>query len=96
MSNEDQETQDPEVMDCTPPKFSAMELTGPDGKFIFPPGQKISCTVIATEEGGYSVTVSDKKYPGYLPTSKGYAIGSVISARFICISQGRFLMRDAS
>jgi hypothetical protein len=58
----------------------------------FAPGQPVDCRVDGRETGGYSVTVLDGNYSGYLPTDLKYEIGEVITALFVWVNGGRLLL----
>ncbi len=58
----------------------------------FTPGQNLSCKVIRTEPGGYSVSIGKEKLPGFLPTQEVLEMETNVIATFVCMHNGRVLV----
>jgi hypothetical protein len=55
-------------------------------------GQPVTCTILRPEPGGYSVSISRDKLPGFLATSSKLKSGQEILARFVCLHNQRILL----
>ncbi|MCC7530390.1 MAG: hypothetical protein IT342_17830 [Candidatus Melainabacteria bacterium] len=62
------------------------------GGSFYKPGETVSCKVIGSEPGGYSVVISKDELPGFLPTQESLNIGAEISADFVCVHNNRILL----
>ncbi len=63
---------------------------------MFKPGQNLTCTVIAQEQNGYTVSIAPDDVAAFLPTSSALTIGSQIDACFVLLHEGRPLVADKS
>lgn len=62
------------------------------GGSFYKPGETVSCKIIGSEPGGYSVMISKDELPGFLPTQESLNIGAEISADFVCVHNNRILL----
>ncbi len=63
---------------------------------MFKPGQNLTCTVIAQEQNGYTVSIDPDDIAAFLHTSSALTIGSQIDACFVMLHEGRPLVADKS
>ena len=63
---------------------------------MFKPGQNLSCTVIAQEQNGYTVSIAPDGVAAFLHTSSTLTIGTQIDACFVMLHEGRPLVADKS
>jgi hypothetical protein len=55
-------------------------------------GQPVTCSILRPEPGGYSVSISKDKLPGFLATSHKLKTGQEVLARFVCLHNHRILL----
>ncbi|MBY0360224.1 MAG: hypothetical protein K2W82_19645 [Candidatus Obscuribacterales bacterium] len=55
-------------------------------------GQLVSCKVVASEPGGYSVVIVKDNLPGFLPIEARLKIGEEVLAQFVCVHNNRVLL----
>jgi hypothetical protein len=63
---------------------------------MFKPGQNLTCTVIAQEQNGYTVSIAPNGVAAFLHTSSTLTIGTQIDACFVMLHEGRPLVADKS
>lgn len=55
-------------------------------------GQEIVCQVVSKQPSGYSVVVCQDRSEGFLPTLADIALGTRISAQFVCVHRNRIML----
>jgi len=63
---------------------------------MFKPGQNLTCTVIAQEPNGCTVSIAPDGVAAFLHTSSALTIGTQIDASFVVMHEGRPLVADKS
>lgn len=59
----------------------------------FKPGYWLACTVIESEQGGYSVTIKNSEVKGVLQTTRSFQSGSLITAKFTGMLESRAVLK---
>jgi hypothetical protein len=55
-------------------------------------GQTLLCRVVATEPGGYAVSILEDNLPGFVPTEATLEVGQEILAQFVCTHKKRAVL----
>ena len=56
-------------------------------------GQNLICRISHAEPGGWAVIILKDNLPGFLPTEASLKPGRNVLARYVCVSNGRLLLK---